>query len=136
MRQKQLFTLAMAGFLASLNFNLLRRGKMKRLRFVVWVVALSLALGGTPFLVPEDVAAEGLRANKRVDVRQDRRGDRPANASDGVEDRQDFREGRRDSIGKGPEDRIDNRQDKRDDRRDRTGDRMEDRGKRLDKRFD
>jgi len=52
---------------------------MKTLRFVVWAVALSLALGGTPLLVPEDAAAEALRVNKRVDARQDRRGDRREN---------------------------------------------------------
>lgn len=109
---------------------------MKTLRFVIWIVALSLMLGGAPLLVPENAAADGLRVQKRIEARQGRRGDRRENIGDGVEDRQDFREGRRESIGEGPESRMENRQDKRQDRRDRTGDRMEDRGKRLDKRFD
>ena len=108
---------------------------MKISRFFVWIVTLSLMLGGAPLLVPENAAADGLRVEKRIESRQGRRGDRRENIGDGVEDRQEFREGRRDSIGEGPESRMENRQDKREDRRERTGDRMEDRGKRLDKRF-
>jgi hypothetical protein len=108
---------------------------METLRFFIWILTLSLMLGGASLWVPENATAEGLRVEKRIKSRQDRRGDRRENFGDGVEDRQDFREGRRESIGEGPESRIENRQDKRGDRRDRAVDRMEDRGDRLDKRF-
>ena len=101
---------------------------------IVLVLSLTM-LCYTPWTVPPDAVADGLRVEKRVDSRQGRRGDRRENTVDGIEDRHEFREGRRDSVGEGPEARVDNRKDKRGDRRDRTVNRADDRNKRVNKRL-
>ena len=108
---------------------------MKRLRFVVGFFVLSLILGGASLLISKNAAAEGVGVDKRIDLRQDRQGDRHETTADGVEDRQESREGRRDCVGDGANCRSENRQDKREDRQGRTGDRKKNRGDRLEKRF-
>ena len=81
---------------------------MKKSGIVMLGVIAAMIKGGALLSTPEDVSAEGLRMEKRIESRQDRRGDRRENVGDAVEDRQEFREGRHDSISEGPESRMEN----------------------------
>ena len=108
---------------------------MKTGRLVVGFTLFAFMIGGTPILTAMYAFADGLRVDKRMDSRQERRGDAVENTADGVKDRHEFREERRDCVGDGPDCRSDNRQDKRGDRQDRTTDRVQDKGDRLNKRF-
>jgi len=104
---------------------------MKTVKLVMWFLVISFIPVSASILLSEDVVADVLRVDNRVEARQEHRGDRQENTVDGAQDRQDSRQERHDCVGDGPDCRSDNRQDKHDDRQDRSIDRMKDRGERL-----
>jgi len=59
---------------------------METSRFFIWIATLSLMPGEASLCIPEKAAAEGLCVKKRIESRQDRRGDRRENVADGVKD--------------------------------------------------
>jgi len=99
---------------------------MNLLKLDIWFLIITLLLGSASFLMPHNAYAA--RAEKRTELRQDRRGDRQENTAKGSQNRQDFRGQRRDCTGNGSDCRSDNRQNKRQERQDITGDRQKDRG--------
>ena len=106
---------------------------MNPLKLDIRLLFITLLLGSASFLMPHNAYA--VRAEKRIELRQDRRGDRQENTAKGSQNRQDFRGQRRYCTGNGPDCRSDNRQNKPQERQDITGDRQKDRGERIDKRF-
>ena len=106
---------------------------MNSLKLDICFLLITLLLGSVSFLIPYNAYA--VQAEKRIELRQDRRGDRQKNTAEGSQNRQDFRGQRRDCTGNGSDCRSDNRQNKRQERQGITGDRKKDRGERIDKRF-